>query len=145
MTFRQITSLTDEQTTELQQLYQHEWWTEGRTEDDVRRMVKNTDEIIAFAGTGTGELVAFARVLTDYVYQALVQDVIVKESYRGRGVGKQVMKAIVTHPDLKSVDLIDLYCAPELREFYASLGFTDELINDLRLMRYEGEIESADS
>jgi predicted GNAT family N-acyltransferase len=145
MALQQITSLTDEQITELQQLYQHEWWTEGRTEDDVRKMIENTDELVAFSESDAGELVAFARVLTDYVSQALVQDVIVSEQYRGRGVGEHLVKAIVTHPDLKSVDLVDLYCTPELREFYASLGFTDELVNDLRLMRYEGEIEPADS
>ena len=139
MDVRPVSRLSGSQLDDLYELYRNEWWTEGRTLEDVETMVRNTDEIVGFCESESGDLVAFARVLTDYVYQALVQDVIVAEPYRDRGLGKRVVTRVLEHPELESVDLVDLYCTPDLVPFYAGLGFTDELINDLRLMRYEGE------
>lgn len=37
---------------------------------------------------------AFARILTDYVYKALILDVIVEPAYRGRGLGRLLMESI---------------------------------------------------
>ena len=126
--------LTDAQIAELHKLYQSEWWTKGRQLDDVRRMVQHTDIIIAFCESGTQKLVAFTRILTDYVYKALVFDVIVAVPYRNTGLGRRLMDAVVNHPNLKAVRHIELYCLPELVPFYEQWGFTTEL-GELRFMR----------
>ena len=89
---------------------------------------------MAFEDAASSELVAFARVLTDYTYKALIFDVIVAESQRGEGLGKRLMDEILDHPRLADVDQFELYCLEEMTEFYERWDFTDEL-GDLRLMR----------
>jgi predicted GNAT family N-acyltransferase len=134
MSIERIESLSEEQIEELHRLYQLEWWTKGREREGVRRMLEHSDVIVAFADAATGKLAAFARVLTDYVYKALIFDVIVEASHRGEGLGAKLMEAIVGHPKLESVRHFELYCLPELVPFYRRWGFTDEL-GELRFMR----------
>lgn len=90
MDFEIIERLNSDQIEELHGMYQMEWWTKGRTLTDVQSMIENSDVIVAFVGIQDKELIAFARVLTDYVYKALIFDVIVKPSYRGRQLGTLV-------------------------------------------------------
>jgi predicted GNAT family N-acyltransferase len=134
MSFRYIQSLTEKQVKELCELYQREWWTKGRQLVDVQRMVKHSDVIVGFCEPDTERLIAFARVLTDFVYKALILDVIVHEEYRGTGLGRTLMNTILQHPSLKDVKHVELYCRPEMRSFYQKWGFTDEL-GELYFMR----------
>ena len=134
MAYRLIDRLTDKQVEELLALYQKEWWTNHRRLEDVRRMLAGTGVIIALEDSETGELVAFARVLTDNVYRAHLFDVIVKESYRGQSLGKIIVDAVVSHPVVGKVEKIILSCRTELVPFYERWGFTTELGPDIHFM-----------
>ena len=134
MSFDIIDRLTDRQVEELHALYLLEWWTKGRQLSDVRRMVEQSDVVVALCETETQKLVAFSRVLTDYTYKALLLDVIVAAPHRKTGLGRRLMDAVVNHPALHSVKHIELYCLPELVPFYQQWGFTDDL-GELRPMR----------
>ncbi len=138
MPFEIIDHLTGAQIEELHAMYQSEWWTKGRQLDGVRRMLQHSDIIIAFCDADTKKLVAFTRILTDYVYKALVFDVIVAAPYRNTGLGRRLMDAVVNHPALKTVRHVELYCLPELMPFYQQWGFTTEL-GELRFMRRVNE------
>ncbi|MEM7391364.1 MAG: GNAT family N-acetyltransferase, partial [Verrucomicrobiota bacterium] len=131
-----VDALTEEQTAQLCALYQHEWWTAGRELNDVRIMLRHTPIVIGLVSPDEEELLAFARVLTDYTFKALVLDVIVKSGYTGNGWGRVVMDRIMGHPDLQSVRHFELYCKPEMVPFYEKWGFTSDL-GDLALMRHQ--------
>jgi GNAT superfamily N-acetyltransferase len=126
--------LTDGQVTDLVRLYQSEWWSRGRQEADVRRMLQHCDVIVAISDAASGRLLGFARVLTDFVYRALIFDVIVDSSYRSQGLGRMLLDRIVNHPDLRSVKHLEVYCVPEMLPFYERWGFTSDLDN-LRFAR----------
>ncbi|MGH9811772.1 MAG: GNAT family N-acetyltransferase [Candidatus Acidiferrales bacterium] len=134
MAVRLIERLNEKQVEELTALYQKEWWTKERRIEDVRRMLAGTDILIALEDTETGELVAFARVLTDGVYRAHLFDVIVKESHRGQGLGRAIVDAVVANPALSSVEKIILSCKPELVPFYERWGFSTDLGGDQRFL-----------
>jgi predicted GNAT family N-acyltransferase len=134
MAFEVISALTEEQIQDLHTMYQSEWWTKGRQLSDIRLMLRHSDLIIAFCDIETKRLVAFARVLTDYVYKASLLDVIVAASHRGQGLGGAVMDRIMNHPALKSVRHLELYCLEEMMPFYQKWGFTEKL-GELRFMR----------
>lgn len=70
----------------------------------------------------TSELVAFARVLTDRTYKALIFDVIVAPS--------------LGHPGLAQVRHFELSCLPEMAPFYEQWGFTTEVVG-VQLMRLD--------
>lgn len=97
-------------------------------------MLQNTDYIFAICDENSKQLIAFARVLTDQVYKALILDVIVDPGYRTQGFGKKIMQMILDHPELKKVKHFELYCLPELIPFYKKWGFTDDL-GELTAMR----------
>lgn len=134
--------LTSEHIDQLWRMYQGEWWSRGRKLQDVRRVVQHSDLIFAFCDPETGRLVAFARVLTDFVYKAFVFDVIVDRQRRDLGFGRMLLDAITSHPALLFVEHIELYCRDELVPLYEQWGFTAELRN-LRLMRKVQEPLSA--
>ena len=134
MALEPIEHLTDGQIEDLCAMYQLEWWTRGRELSDVRRMLQHSDVIVSFCDSETKRLVAFARVLTDYVYKALVLDMVVESAQRGQGLGRALMDAIVDHPSLKCVRDFELYCLPEMVLLYKKWGFTEDL-GQLRFMR----------
>ena len=134
MTIKRIDKLNEQQISQLHLLYQNEWWTKGRVLSDVKIMLRNTDFIFALCEEDSNQLIAFARVLTDKVYKALILDVIVDPKYRSRGLGREIMQMIINHPDLKYIKHFELYCLPELIPFYKKWGFTDEL-GELTSMR----------
>jgi len=131
---RRVDTLSDQQIEDLHRLFQNEWWTTGRTLDDVRTMLDNTRVVVGFADPKTGRLIAFARAITDSVYKALILDVIVDQSARQTGLGKRLMDAIVSHPTLADVKHFELYCRPELLPFYQRWGFS-EIDASLRFVR----------
>jgi GNAT superfamily N-acetyltransferase len=98
-------------------------------------MVERAQVLVGFAeGSPGGRLVAFVRVITDFVYKGLVLDVIVDPAYRGTGLGTRLMDEVVEHPELRDVAHLELYCRPELEPFYERWGFTSDL-GVLRFMR----------
>ena len=108
---------------ELHALFQNEWWTKGRELDDVREMLQSS-LVIAFAERETGRLVAFCRLLTDYVYRGMIHDVVVAPEWRGRRLGRHLVEAILAHPRLQRVESMTLSCLPDLVPFYEKWGFT---------------------
>jgi hypothetical protein len=84
------------QVEQLWHMYQAEWWSCGREIEDVRRAVQHSDLIFAFCNSETGCLAAFARVLTDYVYKAVIFDVIVDRPHRATGAGRLLLEAITS-------------------------------------------------
>lgn len=134
MSFDLVIDLSEQQIDELHDLFDSEWWTEGRDRTDIETMLDHSDEVVGLRDSDTGELVAFARILTDYVYRAFVFDVIVEESRRGSGLGRRIMDAIVEHPSLSEVERLELYCSEDQTSFYEQWGFSTD-VGSSRLMR----------
>ena len=129
-----VERLDERSVRDLVELYQGEWWTKDRSLRDVRAMLERSDLVFGIVDPSSGRLIGFARVLSDFVFKALVFDVIVAPSHRGRGVGDALMRRILAHPRLRSVRHVELYCLPELEAFYRRCGFTPD-VGGVRLMR----------
>lgn len=127
-------ALSDVQVGKLHALFQNEWWSAGRSLADVRVMLENSDFVFAVVDPESQELLAFARILTDRVFKAVIFDVIVHPAHRQAGLGSMLMANILALPEIARVRHIELYCLPERVEFYRQQGFTSEL-GELRFMR----------
>ncbi|HVZ23298.1 MAG TPA: GNAT family N-acetyltransferase [Vicinamibacterales bacterium] len=124
---RLITRLEEAHVAQLLELYQHEWWTRGRTLEDVERMLDGTTYVFALCTAAENRLVGFARVLTDGVFKGIIFDVIVAAPYRHMGLGARLMNAIVEHPVLCTVRHLELYCLPDMVSFYENWQFSTEV------------------
>jgi predicted GNAT family N-acyltransferase len=130
-----IDRFTEDQLHQLHALYQQEWWTRDRTFVDSKKCVERSQICIGLID-GSGKLQGFARVLTDYLFKALIFDVIVASNRRGTGLGKQLVSLILNHRELQTVKHVELYCLPEMSGFYAKLGFSSD-VGQVNLMRLE--------
>ena len=134
---KRIDTLSDEQVDQLVHMFENEWWTKGRMKSDVLAMLQNCDVIVAMEENCTGKLVAFARILTDYVYRAMIYDVIVSPDHRGQGLGNMLGDEIVHHPELRHVECLSLHCLPSLVPFYNKWQFVTEQSEVLIMHRYQ--------
>jgi ribosomal protein S18 acetylase RimI-like enzyme len=105
---------------QLLQLYRQAPWAKQRVLEPTQAMLAKTDVVIS-AWDGP-RLVAFGRVLTDYVYRATIWDVIVDRDYQGRQIGTEIVRRILNHPTLQQVELF--WLCTRMPEFYERLGFS---------------------
>ena len=68
-----------------------------------------------------GALVGFACALSDGAYRALIYDVVVDETWRGQGVGRELVGRLLEQ--LSAVEEVRLFCGAELVPFYAGMEF----------------------
>jgi len=132
--YKIIDKLNDQQVQELHVMYQDEWWTKGRSLEDVKTMLVNSDIIFGVVVQPSNRLIGFVRVLTDTIFKAMVYDLIVHPDYRNEDIGTFIMSTLLNHSQLKSVNHIDLQCLNRLSPFYKQCGFTDD-VNGLIIMR----------
>lgn len=118
---------------QLHAFYQREWWSAGRSLEETRRCVEGSQLCIGLIDD-TGDLIGFVRIISDFTFKALIFDLIVAESHRGKGLGDHLIELVLTHPGLANVRHFELYCLPELGGFYERHGFSTE-VGGMRLMR----------
>jgi len=116
-------SLSTRQIEQLHDLYQAEWWSKGRSLDDVFIAVENSSLVLGFVDSASDRLIAFCRVLSDGAFRATIYDVIVAEDYRGAGLGARLIDTVLNHPQLRKVEGMALACKPEMVSFYQRFGF----------------------
>ncbi len=104
----------------LVRLFHQAPWAKGRTLEGARDMLRHTDVLIC--AWDHEMLVGFGRVLTDFTYRASIWDVIVDRAYQQRGIGTEIVRRILQHPQLEKVELFWL-CTRRPR-FYEKLGFS---------------------
>jgi predicted GNAT family N-acyltransferase len=132
---RIVDQLDEPHVHDLVALYQNEWWSKGRTAEDVRKMLAHSDIVFGLVEAESDRLVGFARVLTDRIYRATLYDVIVSGDRRGAELGKRLMDAVTSHPDLAAIEQLELHCLPELEPFYAKWGFVHNTTGTSTLRR----------
>jgi len=120
-----IHKLSDSHTDQLVALFRNEFWCNTRTRDDVGKMLAHSAITIGLIDSDDN-LIGFVRALTDYVYKVMIYDLIVDPDWRGKQLGNLLMDKIINHPELKDIPHFDLYCLPDMIEFYQQYGFTAE-------------------
>lgn len=100
-------------------LQQESAWARGESAGRICRALEHSLPFGAYAGP---EQVAFARVITDHATFAYLSDVFVLPGWRGQGVGRGLMAAVLAHPDLQDLRHF-LLVSREARPFYRTLGF----------------------
>jgi GNAT superfamily N-acetyltransferase len=69
-----------------------------------------------------GYLVAFCRILTDFVYRASIWDIMVHPDHQGKKVGTSLLDYALNHPAIRDIPLIITYTT-ELASFLTPHGF----------------------
>ena len=95
------------------------YWAHGIPRDVLVRAIEHS---LCFGAFDGDRQVGFARVISDRATYAYVSDVFVLESHRGRGVGKSLMTAIMSHPELQGLRRWTLFTR-DAHGLYRQYGF----------------------
>jgi nitroimidazol reductase NimA-like FMN-containing flavoprotein (pyridoxamine 5'-phosphate oxidase superfamily)/GNAT superfamily N-acetyltransferase len=95
------------------------YWARGVSEHALRTALSHA---LCFGVYRGDAQLGFARVVTDFARIAYLGDVFVAPSARGQGLGKLLVDAVLTHPDLRSVERWVLG-THDAHELYARYGF----------------------
>jgi GNAT superfamily N-acetyltransferase len=95
------------------------YWAAGRAREVIERSIANS---LCFGAYAQGRQVAFARVITDRAVFAYLSDVFVVPDYRGQGVGKSLVRAILDHHDLQGLAVF-LLRTRDAHGLYEPFGF----------------------
>ena len=81
-------------------LSEESYWAKSRTLEQTRTAIGNS---LCFGVYLGDKQIGFARVVSDFATFAYVGDVFVLDEYRGRGLSKKLMEAIVSHSELQGL------------------------------------------
>jgi GNAT superfamily N-acetyltransferase len=110
-------------------MLENSYWANKRSRAVI---LKSLVHSLNFGAYQNGQMIGFARVVTDYSVFAYLCDVVVLEGFRGQGVGKQLMQAVLAHPDLQGLRRFML-ATRDAHGLYAQFGF-EPLSNPERWM-----------
>lgn len=105
---------------ELQDLYRFASWGKSRSLEQIGRMLEGTS--ICFSVRYGGKLVAFCRMMTDFVFRGSMWDILVHPDHQGKGLGSRLMVYALEHPAIRGIPVIVTYTS-ELVDFVGKLGF----------------------
>jgi GNAT superfamily N-acetyltransferase len=101
-------------------LSEESYWAAGIPADRLKNAINNS---ICFGVYKDTAQAGFARVVTDKASFAYICDVFILPDYRGAGLSKWLMQAIIEHPDLQGLRRWSLATA-DAHGLYSQFGFT---------------------
>ena len=95
-------------------------WATGRTLDQMKQMLANSNVIITL--WNNKNLVGFGRATSDKVYRAVLWDIVVSKEVQRVGLGKIIVEELLKDKRINSVEKIYLMTTNS-KDFYKQLGF----------------------
>jgi predicted N-acetyltransferase YhbS len=110
-------------------LSEEAYWVRGRDRDTIERLVRESTRVI---GVYLGDQqVGFARVISDGTSVAWLGDVFVLAEHRRKGLGEELVREAVQHPDHRDVQWF--LSTRDAHALYAKFGF--EAASDRTMVR----------
>ena len=100
-------------------LSEESYWCPGVARDVVDNSI---DHSLCFGAYDGDRQIGFARVVTDTATYAHLMDVFVLDGYRGRGIGKDLVRVVMSHPDLQGLRKFTLH-TKDAHSLYEQFGF----------------------
>ena len=104
----------------LHDMLSRSYWARDRSREEVAKSVANS---LCFSLLKGEDQIGFARVLTDFVTYAIILDMIIREDFRGQGLGQWLMQCICEHPLV--APLRQLLWTGDADVFYRKSGFEE--------------------
>ncbi len=101
------------------------WWHESPEARSVIAEMVRGSFCFMIARDGKEKIVGMARVISDGVSDAYIQDVVVLTDYRRRGIGRELIARLTRHCVEREIEWIGLVAEPGTRAFYESLGYKE--------------------
>lgn len=115
-----ITTEQHPEASELLNLFLQTSWAKDRSIKGIELLLRNTKTYVVIKDNS--KLIGFGRALSDGIYRAMLDDIIVDENYRKHGLGKIIVKNLIDQLD--GVEQVFLNTKPDLESYYETYGFS---------------------
>jgi ribosomal protein S18 acetylase RimI-like enzyme len=105
---------------QLIRLFRQAGWIDKTDEARAKTMIENSTIVVTAWDGDT--MVGFARCMTDYAFNGQINNIVVDEKYRGRGIGRRLVQEILTSSE--HITYV-LRADPHNIGFFRRLGFED--------------------
>ena len=99
-----------------------EGWPDPPSPETHVRILQGSDAVVLAVDEESEKVVGFITAITDGILSAYIPLLEVLPEYRGRGIGKELVRRMLDH--FHDLNMVDLMCDPEIQPFYASVGMT---------------------
>jgi ribosomal protein S18 acetylase RimI-like enzyme len=89
--------------------------------DELVEMAFRNSYAVVFVKNDEGRTVGCGRAISDGVSQGMILNIALKETYHHRGIGREIMRRLVSR--LENM-IITLYTHPNTLDWYEGLGFS---------------------
>jgi GNAT superfamily N-acetyltransferase len=97
------------------------YWATGRTHEQTLTAIENS---LCFGAYLAGRQVGFGRVISDFATFAYIGDVFVLDQFRGHRIGKMLIEAMTSHPQLQDLRRW-LLATRDAHGLYRQFGFAE--------------------
>ncbi len=123
LTYTYLAEPTPNQINEITLLYRLEgWWSKESDDPEMVAQIISGSHCFMIV-TKDDVTIGMGRALSDGVSDAYIQDVTVKKSYRGQGIGTQIIQKLVERLNTDGLEWIGLIAEKNSHKFYKRLGF----------------------
>lgn len=112
------------------------YWSAGIPKTTFDKALQHS---ICFAALDHRKTIGFARMVTDRATFGYLADVFIIEQYRGQGVSKSLMDAIVAHPQLQGLRRTML-ATSDAHGLYEQYGFERIIDSSMLMQNYQPNI-----
>ena len=121
-------------------LSKYSGWSNNIPFDRVKTSIEHS---LNFGLFHNGKQVGFARVISDFSTIAYLGDIYVLENYRGQGLSKKLIEAVIGHPNLQGLRRWILLTSTA-DWLYKKYGFTELPQPELYMERFDAHVYKAD-
>ena len=117
------------------------WWKESYDPSAIKQLITGSFAFAVAVNPSSGKAIGMGRIIADGASDAYIQDLVVLPEYRGQGIGKQLVNALLDRCLSKGMTWIGLISEPGQDGFYSSIGF--KTMNNHIPMIYQIEEKNA--
>lgn len=114
------------------------WWLKEHDPAHIPGLVRGSYAFAVATVGDSGPAVGMGRVISDGIADAYIQDLVVLPQWRGRGVGRMIVRALLRFCYSRNITWIALIAEPGSEDFYTGIGFVR--MKDHIPLRFRGTV-----
>lgn len=140
ITIEQVTSFSNELAVAIRSLVnQLDNSFQPLSDNDIQSIVSSKNTYLYIVKSNNDKIIGMATLIVyriPYCWKGIIEDVVVDENYRGRGIGKRLLQYVIEEAKKRKVKSLNLTSQPSriaANRLYESLGFEKRNTNVYRL------------
>lgn len=99
------------------------WWNDTYDASSIKFLIKGSFAFAVAIDSNSKKAIGMGRLISDGVSDAYIQDLIVKPTFRKKGIGNQIAQTLINHCKERKITWLGLISEPNQDVFYKKLGF----------------------